>query len=237
MPGKYLRGALVYFTDTFPRPVPKIIIFQFNPETMTHSWQPAKTAEGAPGQPSNPLAVTGSPEESFSFTLAMDANEMIAAGGAGEQLATESGVYSRLAALEMLLFPTPAPDAGLVGQVSSAANPAPLDGAAASKPTKPVPAGVLPLVLFVWGPGRIVPVRVGQLSITEKLYDSDWLNPTQVEAQIQLKVLTPEELEFVEGSLGTIGKAAQIYSDTLRRSLAVADLPNAAESVIGMLPL
>src|SRR6516165_245449 len=100
MASKYLRGALVQFIDTFPRPTPMVIIFQFNPETMTHSWQPAKAAEGAAGQPA------GSPEESFSFTLAMDANDMIAAGGAGGELAAASGVYSRLAALEMLLFPT-----------------------------------------------------------------------------------------------------------------------------------
>ena len=79
MASKYLRGALIEFSDDFPLPRPKVISFQFNPETMTHTWQPAKTAEGTPGSPSSPLAVTGSPEESFSFTLAMDAGDMIAA--------------------------------------------------------------------------------------------------------------------------------------------------------------
>ena len=240
MPSKYLRGALIQFIDTFPRPTPMVIIFQFNPETMTHSWQPAKVAEGAAGQPAGPLAVAGSPEESFSFTLAMDANDMIAAGGASGELAAASGVYSRLAALEMLLFPTPAPDAALVNSGSAQSNGASLNGAAASKspkPNKPVPAGVLPMVLFVWGPGRIVPVRVAQLTITETLYDSDLLNPIHAEAQIELKVLTQEELTLVKGPLGTIGKMALAYSDKLRRSLAVANLTNAVESVIGILPV
>jgi hypothetical protein len=240
MPSKYLHGAFVQFTDTFPRPVPRVIVFQFNPETMTHSWQPAKAAEGTPSQPSGPLAVAGSPEESFSFTLVMDANEVIADGGAGEQLATKSGVYSPLAALEMLLFPTAAPNTALVGSVSLPSNGVALDGASASKltpPTRSVPAGILPLVLFVWGPGRIVPVRVAQLTITEQLYDSDLLNPTHAEAQIQLKVLTREELTLVLGPLGTIGRAALVYSDKLRRSLAVTNLINGAESVIGMLPV
>ena len=122
MPSKYLRGALIQFIDTFPRPTPMVIIFQFNPETMTHGWQPAKAAEGVAGQPAGPLAVAGSPEESFSFTLAMDANDMIAAGGASGELAAASGVYSRLAALEMLLFPTPAPDAALVNSGSAQSN-------------------------------------------------------------------------------------------------------------------
>ncbi len=31
-----------------------------------------------------------------------------------------------------------------------------------------VPPAQLPTVIFVWGPGRIVPVRVGALSITER---------------------------------------------------------------------
>jgi hypothetical protein len=238
MASKYLRGALIEFSDSFPLPLPKVISFQFNPETMTHSWQPAKTAEGTPGNPSSPLAVTGSPEESFSFTLAMDAGDMIAAGGASGALAEGSGVYSRLAALERLLFPASAAGLGLVGTVSAAGASVSISAAVTIAPTSPVPAGLLPMVLFVWGPGRVVPVRVTQLTITEKLYDSDLLNPTHAEAQIQLKVLTPEELQFVGGALGIVGKAAQAYSDQLRQRLAdAAKRDLAVEAVIGLLPL
>jgi len=146
MASKYLRGALIEFSDDFPLPRPKVISFQFNPETMTHSWQPAKTAEGTPGNPSSPLAVTGSPEESFSFTLAMDAGDMIAAGGAGGVLAQASGVYSRLAALERLLFPASAAGVGLVGTVSAAG--VSISVGISIAPTSPVPAGLLPMVLF-----------------------------------------------------------------------------------------
>src|SRR6202042_514800 len=106
MAGQYLRGALIEFTETFPIPVPNVILFQYNPETMTHTWTPAKTGgSNAPGQsPSNPLAVTGPPEESFSFTLAMDAGDTISDNfPVTAQLATISGVYPRIAALEMLL--------------------------------------------------------------------------------------------------------------------------------------
>jgi hypothetical protein len=238
MASKYLRGALIEFSDDFPLPRPKVISFQFNPETMTHSWQPAKTAEGTPGSPSSPLAVTGSPEESFSFTLAVDASDMIAAGGAGEALARTSGVYSRLAALERLLFPVSPAGLSLVGTVSAVGVNLSISLGVSSTPTSPVPAGLLPMVLFVWGPGRVVPVRVTQLTITEKLYDSDLLNPTHAEAQIQLKVLTPEELQFVSGALGVVGKAAQIYSDQQRQRLAdAAKRDLAVEAVIGLLPL
>jgi hypothetical protein len=239
MPSKYLRGALVEYTDTFPLPTSKVIVFQFNPETMTHSWTPAKSTDGGDmaGYRFGPLAISGSPEESFSFTLAMDANDMIAEGGAGEQLATASGVYSRLAALEMLLHPTAPVGAELVGTVSANLGPAgrvSVSGSLAIQPTRPVPAAVLPMVLFVWGPGRIVPVRVAQLTITEKLYDSDLLNPTHAEAQIELKVLTTEELQFIRGPLSVVGTAAQVYSDQLRQRRARAKID---QPVIGLLPI
>jgi hypothetical protein len=236
MSGFYLRGALVEFMESFPIPIPNVIIFQYNPETMTHTWTPATTNPGTPGSTSNPLAITGDPQESFSFTLAMDSNDMIADGDAVETgLATLSGVYSRIAALEMLLFPTAPPGGGLIGSVTAALG---IGGASASPdPTRQVPAAQLPTVLFIWGPGRIVPVRVTTLTITEKLYDATLLNPTHVEAQVGLRVLTKEELAYVDGPLGSLAKIANTYSQGLREALALANLANAVESIIGMLPV
>ncbi len=234
MSGGALRGALVEFTESFPLPIPNVILFQYNPETMTHSWTPARTGgANTPGQnPSNPLAIAGSPEESFSFTLSMDSNDTIADGSAiTAGLAEASGVYTRLAALEMLLFPTAAPGTGLIGSISSAL------GATSPPPATQVPASQLPTVLFVWGPGRIAAVRVTSLSITEKLYDGTLLNPTHAEAQIGLKVLTPEELQYVDGPLGTVANMASSYMTNLREALALANLANSVESIIGMLPV
>jgi hypothetical protein len=235
MAGQYLRGALIEFTETFPIPVPNVILFQYNPETMTHTWTPAKTGgSNAPGQsPSNPLAITGPPEESFSFTLAMDAGDTISDNfPVTAQLAQLSGVYPRIAALEMLLFPTAPPGGGLLGSVSSAL------GLGSSTPQQTtVPASQLPTVLFVWGPGRIAPVRVTTLTFTEKLFDGTLLVPTHAEAQIALKVLTPPELQYVNGPLGTLANAASTYTTGLREALAIANLANAVESIVGMLPV
>lgn len=235
MAGQYLRGALIEFMESFPIPVPNVILFQYNPETMTHTWTPAKTGgSNAPGQPaSNPLAVTGPPEESFSFTLFMDAGDTIADGSAVTAgLATLSGVYPRIAAMEMLLFPTAPPGGGLIGSVSSA-----LGIGGGAPPATAVPASQLPTVLFVWGPGRIAPVRVTALTITEKLYDGTLLTPLHAEAQITLKVLTPPELQYVDGLLGTLATAAATYTTGLREALAIANLANAVESIVGMLPV
>jgi hypothetical protein len=238
MSGFTLKGGLIEFMESFPIPVPNVIIFQYNPETMTHGWTPATTSAPAAGQNTlNPLAITGQPQETFSFTLAMDSNDTIADGNAViKGLAELSGVYSRLAALEMLLFPTAPPGGGLIGSLTSALGG--LGGGSSSPtPTQQVPAQQLPTVLFVWGPGRIVPVRVTALSITEKLYDNVLLNPIHVEAQIALRVLTKEELDYVDGPLGDLAKMANTYSQGLREALAIANLANAVSSIIGMLPV
>jgi hypothetical protein len=231
MSGFTLRGALIEFTETFPLPVPNVIAFQYNPETMSHAWTPAATSTNSSHASGNPLAISGQPQESFTFTLVMDSSQTLADGDVvSAAQATATGVYARLAALEMLLFPMASKGGGLIGTVSSALG-------ITVKPSRSVPAARLPVVFFVWGPGRIVPVRVSELTITEKLYDSDLLNPTHVEAQITLRVLTQDELKYVKGAIGKTALAAYVYTQKLRQSLALANLENDVASIIGMLPV
>jgi len=230
----YLRGALVEFMPTPLIPIPNIIVFQYNPETMSHSWtQPEAPSSGANQTTENPMAVTGNPGESFSFSLSLDAADSIANGSASGALASVSGVYSRLAALEMLLYPSKASQDGLLGKVTAAVGSA-FGGKPA--PKSKVPENTINTVLFVWGPGRIVPVRVTALTVTERLYDT-LLNPTKAEAQITLRVLTAKELAHTTGPLKEVAGVAVDYTQTLREALAVANLVNSAESILGMLPI
>jgi hypothetical protein len=241
MSGLLLKGAMVSFSPTNLIPIPNIIVFQYNPETMTHTWtQPQAaappTSSGNPApQTNNPMAVQGMPGETFSFTVAFDANDEIADGSAPTQAIAEvSGVYSRLAAMELLMYPAGGGTSGLLGAVTSAISSA-LSGSS-SGPTTTVPASTLPVVLFIWGPGRIVPVRVTGLTISEKLYNST-LSPTHAEAQLTLKVLTPAELDADSSDiLSSLGSVAYNYTLSLRQALALANLANAAESIIGMIP-
>ncbi|MBK8211882.1 MAG: hypothetical protein IPK78_20005 [Rhodospirillales bacterium] len=167
------KGALVEFMSAFGTAVPNVIIFQYNPETLRHSWSQPLPQTGQAGQlTSSPFAVSGLPSETFSFSLSMDVIDQFADDDAAVRLEAKSyGIYTRLAALEMLLYPV---DPG-----------GPNTGGGRS-----TPAAQVPPVLFVWGTGRILPVRVTSLTITEKLYDAD-LNPTHAEAQLELRVLTP----------------------------------------------
>jgi hypothetical protein len=236
--GFVLKGALVEFMPTFlPVPVPNVIVFQYNPETMTHTWTQPMPTTNAGIEASNPLAVRGTPGEAFSFTIAMDARDEIADGSApAAALAAASGIYSRLAALEMLLYPAAPGTPGLTGTVTAAVAAA-LSGAVTG-PVRTIPQSVLPVTLFIWGAGRIVPVRVTNLTITEQLFDAS-LNPIHAEAQLSLRVLTPAELVAASADddvLGHLATVAYNYTLSLRQALAVANLANASESVIGMIP-
>jgi hypothetical protein len=235
--GFVLKGALVEFMPTFLVPLPNVIVFQYNPETMTHTWTQPEPAGDPGATTSNPLAVKGNPGESFSFNIEMDSNDDIANGNpVTGAIAEVSGLYSRLAALEMLLYPSGSTSGGLLGSVSAAAGS--LLGGSSSGPVRNVPESTIPVVLFIWGIGRIVPVRVTSLTITEKLYDSI-LNPVHAEAQVSLRVLTPAELVAAQADddiLANLATVAYTYTFALRQALALANLANAASSIVGMIP-
>ena len=92
----YLRGALVEFMPTGLIPIPNIIVFQYNPESMTHAWTQPEAPTAGPNQTTtNPLAVKGNPGESFSFTLALDAADSIADGVASAGARRRSAACTR----------------------------------------------------------------------------------------------------------------------------------------------
>jgi hypothetical protein len=162
---------------------------------------------------------------------------MIADGSAVAQgIASLSGIYTRIAALEMLLQPSGGGGASLLGSVSISSSGISLGGSAGGGVKHTVPAAQLPTVLFVWGPGRILPVKLTRLSISETLYDPLLLNPIHADARVSLQVLTPRELQHVSGPLADLANMSYGYSKKLREALAIANLANSAESAIGMLP-
>jgi hypothetical protein len=225
-----LKGALVSFMPTFLTPLPNVTVFQFNPETMTHTWsQPDRAAEAAPStsiQSGDPQAVPGMPGEEFSLTVIFDSNQDIEDQiPISAQLGEVSGVYSRLSALEMMLYPTGGDQmSNLLGQASAALG----IGSSSSACTTTVPDSSVPVVLFVWGAYRIVPVRLTGLTITEKLYD-EILNPIHAEVQLRLRVLTPAELNAAKANqkvLANLGILAYTYTLGVRQVGAFANLGN-----------
>ena len=232
MSGPLAKAALVqYASDQSPSPV--ATVFQYNPESLVHTWSQS-APRGRPGEESsNPLAVWGMPGESFDFTIYLNADDDIVSGIPQlQQAAQQSGVGARLAAIEMMLYPTAGTSSSseLTGTVTASTG--------RSGRTWRLPNATLPVVLFYWNANRVVPVRVTALSTTETLYD-EGLKPRHAQAQLSLRVLTPEELVAANPAPGSAaGLAVVAYNSTLdtRRQWAAKSTSSPAGSMASQLP-
>ena len=115
--GFVLKGALVEFMPTFlPIPVPNVIVFQYNPETMTHTWtQPMPTTTPGPRPATRWRCRACRVRRSPSRSRWTPGDEIADGSAPAAALAAASGIYSRLAALEMLLYPAGTGQSGLIG--------------------------------------------------------------------------------------------------------------------------
>ncbi len=195
---KLLKGALVIFET--PAPVPtNLIVFQYNPETLTRSFQPTGE-EFDPKRSGGDTQHVTPPTESFKVSIELDAADQLEGNN---PLAIATGLHPTLAALELLLYP---PSTQLIlGKALS------LAGSAFVSPPQ------APLVLFFWGPLRVLPVRVTSVSITEQAFDS-LLNPIQAKAELSLRTLTDQELKVAGPPFETLALVMQIAKEVLARS-------------------
>jgi len=257
---KLLKGALIYFGAPMLVPIPNIIVFQYNPETMSRSfkpWQPPQreTRIGADGKPRKDVGLTNQqrytlsqpydPEETFSLVLELDASDALEHPET-HPVAALSGVADRIAAIEMLLYP---PGDSLLGEllgsvsasVSFGSGGASLGFGAGGKAAAAIKNRSVPIVLFFWGPGRIVPVRITGLQVEEQQY-SPTLYPLRAKATLNVRVLDLDDLVTVggdpaKGAAVEIAKACYKFTRTQKEALALANLANSVESIIGMLPV
>jgi hypothetical protein len=93
----------------------------------------------------------------------------------------------------------------------------------------------VPIVLFVWGPGRILPVRVTSFSVEETLF-SPALYPMQAKATLGLEVLPPDVFKCQRDTTADVAVAAYNFTKTQEDALALANLANAPGAILGMLP-
>ena len=109
---KLLKGALVEFSERFIGPIPNIIVFQYNPETITRSYEvynpfqqeDVTDKEGKKIGTSHWVSANAQPfdpPETFSLTLELDATDDLETS---DPIALATGVADRIAALEMLLY-------------------------------------------------------------------------------------------------------------------------------------
>ena len=226
MTGFVLKGALVEFMPTFlPIPLPNVIVFQYNPETMTRRLE-QKAGGGGGDEQTNPCLNAGDtrnsmqpPVESYTLSVELDAADQIADR---DPVSLAVGLHPALAALELLLYPQ-----STILLLNKALA---LFGSFRIAPPQ------VPLVLFVWGAARVVPVHVTSVSVTETAFDQ-LLNPIQAKVDLAMRSLTDCELQQAGPPFDTIGIINQVAKEVMARfQIGGIVAQGATQAVRGLLP-
>jgi hypothetical protein len=204
---RLMKGALVGL-DIF-NPLASVIVFQYNPDTMTRRLQ-AQTLGGGEGDRTEAFRLKGAPIENISLDIEIDATDQLEKG---DGLASSVGIYPQLSSLEMLIYPKSA----LVITNTALL----LAG------TIEVIPPVAPFTLFVWGPQRVLPVRISDFSITEEAYDPN-LNPIRAKVSLGLRVLS-----YNDFSVTHPGYYVFLAHQVVKETMAVIGSLNAAGSASG----
>jgi hypothetical protein len=196
-----IKGAIIGL-DLF-NPLASVIVFQYNPDTMTRTLRGQGSGEG--GARSEAMRLKGAPIETIKLDVEIDATDQLEKA---DGLATTLGIYPQLSALEMLLYPKSA--LVIANTVLMALG------------TLEVLPPIGPFTLLVWGLKRVLPVRLTDLTITEEAYDVG-LNPIRAKASLGLRVLSYNDLsltnpgyyvflthQIVKETMATIGSIGNI---------------------------
>lgn len=190
---RLIKGAIVGF-DLF-NPLASVIIFQYNPDTLTRTLQ-AQTAGGEGADKSEALRLKGAPVETIKLDVEIDATDQLEKA---EGNATSMGIYPQLSALEMLIYPK---SALVIANTALMA-----------VGTIEVIPPMAPFTLFIWGPKRILPVRLADFSIVEEAHDVK-LNPIRAKVSLGLRVLSYNDLPLTHPGYGLL-IAHQVVKETM----------------------
>ena len=168
------RGALVTTTQSGARST--VVPFQYNPASLSRTLQPQyfgadDTARAQPVRFAFPAV------QVLTLEVEIDAADLLEAGDA---TTADLGIHPQLAALELLVHPSLA-DVTLATSLLAS-------GTIEIGPT------LAPPTFFVWGPRRVLPVRVESVSVDEQLFDPH-LNPIRATLTLQLRVLSFADLD------------------------------------------
>lgn len=216
-----LRGALIEYASDFFGPLPNLVIFQFNPDTLSRN---ISIPERPTGATSRETSQAGNiPVERITLTAHFSAADKL---NTGNIIAQELGIGPQLAALEKMVYPS-----NLIGELLGEAldkigDALGLEGSD-DIAKQPIPREKYPRILFIWGKTRVLPVLLESMSITEQQYDSS-LNPIQAEVALGLAVASnPDD---------KVGKGALKYSNLAKEAQAMVNLANTVELAIDLIP-
>jgi hypothetical protein len=203
---RVLKGALVSVDPLVP--IPNVIIFQYNPDSLTRTLKPRSAGGGAARAEAQLL--TGPPEETIKVDVEIDAADQLEQN---DGIASALGIYPQISALEMLSYPK---------------------SSLAITNTALLATGIIeiapptaPLTLFIWGPQRILPVLVTDCAITEEAHDPA-LNPIRAKVGLGLRVLSYNDL-----SVTNPGYFIFLAHQILKETMSAVGLSNDLTAALG----
>jgi hypothetical protein len=207
---KVTRGGIVLMDPQSAR-VLRIIVLQYNPDTVTRTLQP-QTIGQEPGDRLEALRLKGPPHETIKIDAEFDGTEQLELVNtikhdASVDVVATVGLAAQLAALETIVYP---PSMQLLA-----------NDIQARQGTIEIAAIEAPLTLFIWSRNRIVPVRLTEFTITEEAFDTS-LNPIRAKISLGMRVLTVDDLGFAH-------RGGAIYIAYQQRKEALAGMSQAGQ--------
>lgn len=205
-----LRGAIVAVDPLSP--ASRAVVFQYNPDEFSRTLEPA--GDGGRSGPGSSRRAWGAPKESLSLTVELDATDQL---DAGDPAAGILGIAPQLATLEMLLHPSSA------RVIASSA--LLLAGTIEILPIE------LPLTVLAWGPGRVLPIKITNLGITEQAFTVG-LHPMRASVDISADVLTYDDLSVTQVGYG-LYVANLVAKEVVASAAAAAAVGSSAAEFAG----
>ena len=224
---KILRGAFVEFGLTLP---PLLVVFQFNPVELTRNrWLTFSVPGSADTQSSSVSGRTlreihrnvsnllelqyrqlvTVEEQTIGFDIRLDATDKL---DDGDTIVEQFGIAAQIATLELMVTPKDESriGAGVSGLLGSR------EGFSFTRGANP------PLVLFIFGRRRVLPVNINSLNITETEFSTD-LYPIRATVAVSLTVIEGESLQYR-------------YSKALTEAMSALNLTNITDVKDVVLP-
>jgi hypothetical protein len=183
---KLIKGGLVVMAPG-GGPVRNTVALQYNPDSLTRSYQVQGVGADGGAERAQPFRLKGPAIETIKLDAEIDATDQLEHPDNNAN-AVAFGIGPQIALLEALVNPS-------VDEILAVA-------AATQNGTLEILPPEAPLVLFVWGKNRVVPVRVSEFSVTEEAFDPS-LNPIRAKVSLGLRVMSTDDLGFTHRG-GTI---------------------------------
>lgn len=211
---KILRGAFVEYGLSLP---PLVVVFQFNPVELTRNRSLSFTAPNAPASvkvegeteesKKSRLSARGKSlrelhqrefkdsddlmairdkqnvivqEESISLEIRLDATDKL---NDADAVTKHFGIAPQLSTLEMMVLPK---EEGLAGAALRMLSSKTFSFTKAENP---------PMILFIWGRKKVLPVNINSMNVTETEFSTD-LNPIRATVSIGLTVIEGPNIPY-----------------------------------------